>query len=139
VVLVAVPHEAFDVVRSESDMGGRVSLVAIALWTVEDLEFIAHEESEALNIEGQHGVATKLAENIHRIANRTPPEPYWNLGRPPPPHNSTKKPRRSGASSHSGGGMQADIPDQGLQPDCVYRAECAEGPTLRISELRRLP
>lgn len=38
-----------------------------------------------------------------------------------------------------GGGIQADIPDQGLQPDCVYRAESAEGPALRISELRRLP
>ncbi len=63
VVLVAVPHEAFDVVRSESDMGGRVSLVAIELWTVEELEFIAHKGFEALNIEDQHGVATKLAEN----------------------------------------------------------------------------
>jgi hypothetical protein len=103
------------VVRSESDMGGRVSLVAIALWTVEELEFIAHEESEALNIEGQHGVATKLAENIHRIANRTPPEPYWNLGRPPPPHNSTKNPAGAGLLRIAGAGLIA-------KPATAFRA-----------------
>jgi hypothetical protein len=63
VVLVAVPHEAFDVVRSEADMGGRVSLVAIELWSGPELEFIAHTGFEALNIEDRHGVATKLAEH----------------------------------------------------------------------------
>jgi hypothetical protein len=63
VVLVAVPHEAFDVVRSEADMGGRVSLVAIELWSVQELEFIAHKGFEALNIEDGHGVGTKLAEH----------------------------------------------------------------------------
>ena len=63
VVLIAVPHEAFDVVRSEADMGGRVSQLAIELWSVEELEFIAQKGFEALNIDDQHGVATKLAEN----------------------------------------------------------------------------
>ena len=63
VVLIAVPHEAFDVVRSEADMGGRVSQLTIELWSVEELEFIAQKGFEALNIDDQHGVATKLAEN----------------------------------------------------------------------------
>jgi hypothetical protein len=62
-VLIAVPHEAFDVVRSEADMGGRVSQLAIELWSVEELEFIAQKGFEALNIIDEHGVATKLAEN----------------------------------------------------------------------------
>jgi hypothetical protein len=63
VVLIAVPHEAFDVVRSEADMGGRVSQLAIELWSIEELEFIAQKGFEALNTDDQHGVATKLAEN----------------------------------------------------------------------------
>ena len=63
VVLIAVPHEAFDVVRSEADMGGRVSQLTIEPWSVEELEFIARKGFEALNIDDQHGVATKLAEN----------------------------------------------------------------------------
>lgn len=65
VVLIAVPYEAFDVVRSESDMGGRVNQVAIALWSVSELEFIAQRGFEALNIKDTHGVATKLAENSY--------------------------------------------------------------------------
>jgi len=63
VVLIAVPHEAFDVVRNESDMGGRVSQLAIEFWTVEELEFIAEKGFEALAIDDQHGVGTRLAEN----------------------------------------------------------------------------
>jgi hypothetical protein len=54
VVLIAVPHEAFDVVRSEADMGGRVSQLAIELWSVEELEFIAQKGFDALNINDQH-------------------------------------------------------------------------------------
>jgi hypothetical protein len=63
VILIAVPHEAFDVVRNESDMGGRVSQLAIELWTVNELEFIAERGFDALSIDDQHGVGTKLAEN----------------------------------------------------------------------------
>jgi hypothetical protein len=63
VVLIAVPHEAFDVVRSESDMGGRVSQLAIELWSVEELQFIAEKGFEALSINDQHGIGRSLAEN----------------------------------------------------------------------------
>lgn len=63
VVLIAVPHEAFDVVRNESDMGGRVSQLAIEFWTVEELKFIAEKGFAALAIEDKHGIGTTLAEN----------------------------------------------------------------------------
>jgi hypothetical protein len=63
VVLIAVPHEAFDVVRSESDMGGRVSQLAIELWSVEELQFIAEKGFEALSINDPHGIGRSLAEN----------------------------------------------------------------------------
>jgi hypothetical protein len=62
-VLIAVPHEAFDVVRSESDMGGRVSQLAIELWSVEELQFIAEKGFDALSINDRHGVGRSLAKN----------------------------------------------------------------------------
>jgi hypothetical protein len=63
VVLIAVPHEAFDVVRSESDMGGRVSQLGIELWSVDELEFIAQRGFEALSINDQAEIARTLAES----------------------------------------------------------------------------
>jgi hypothetical protein len=62
VVLIAVPHEAFDVVRNESDMGGRVSQLRTEAWSVEELHFIAERGFEALNIVDPDDVARKLAE-----------------------------------------------------------------------------
>jgi hypothetical protein len=62
VILIAVPHEAFDVVRNEADMGGRVSQLRIAQWSVPELHFIAQRGFEALNIDDQRGVGMKLAE-----------------------------------------------------------------------------
>lgn len=63
IVLIAVPHEAFDVVRSESDMGGRVSQLAIEPWSVKELQFIAEKGFEALSINDQHGIGRSLAES----------------------------------------------------------------------------
>lgn len=37
VLLIAVPHEAFDVVRNEADMGGRLSQLRIASWSIAEL------------------------------------------------------------------------------------------------------
>ncbi|MEA2257135.1 MAG: hypothetical protein QOG35_3180 [Solirubrobacteraceae bacterium] len=61
VILIAVPHEAFDVVRNEADMGGRLSQLRIELWSVDELRFIAERGFDALNIEDQHSVGDKLA------------------------------------------------------------------------------
>jgi len=63
VVLIAVPHEAFDVVRNESDMGGRVSQLRIDPWSIDELEVIAERGFDALSIDDQAGVGTTLASN----------------------------------------------------------------------------
>ena len=61
VVLIAVPHEAFDVVRREPDMGFRVAQLPIKPWSQEELEFIAERGFEALAIDDRHGIGAKLA------------------------------------------------------------------------------
>ncbi|WP_146240000.1 ATP-binding protein [Prauserella flavalba] len=66
VVLVAVPHEAFEVVRREPDMSGRVWNLRIEPWTKDELIFIAKKGFEALNVaDPEDVVATKLAEHSY--------------------------------------------------------------------------
>jgi len=45
VILASVPHRAFDVVRVEKEMTGRLEQVAIPFWSQDDLEGIAHRGS----------------------------------------------------------------------------------------------
>jgi hypothetical protein len=61
VVLIAVPHEAFEVVRREPDMGFRVERLEINAWSQKELEFIAERGFDALAIDDRHGVGGKLA------------------------------------------------------------------------------
>lgn len=65
VVLIAVPHEAFNAVRNEPDMGGRVSHLGIELWSADELRYIAERGFEALNIADEHGIGQRLAENSY--------------------------------------------------------------------------
>jgi hypothetical protein len=50
VIMVAVPHEAFEVVRQEPDMDGRVWQLKISHWKLGELQFIADEGFQALNV-----------------------------------------------------------------------------------------
>lgn len=65
VVMIAVPHEAFDVVHNEPDMGFRVSQLSIASWSLDELTFIAERGFEALAIRDTGAVASTLAENSY--------------------------------------------------------------------------
>jgi hypothetical protein len=51
VVLVAVPHRAYDAVRVEREMTGRVTVIEVGFWSEADLLGIAHVGFEALNAE----------------------------------------------------------------------------------------
>ncbi|NEK85418.1 ATP-binding protein [Blastococcus saxobsidens] len=64
VIMIAVPHEAFQIVREEPDMGGRVWHQQIRHWDEDELRFIARMGFEALGIiDDGEVVAAKLAEN----------------------------------------------------------------------------
>jgi hypothetical protein len=65
VVMIAIPPEAFDVVRSEPDMGFRVGQLAIAAWSGDELGFIAERGFEALAIEDPDDVGATLAANSY--------------------------------------------------------------------------
>lgn len=52
VVMIAVPHEAFEAVRREPDMTGRVWNLQIEHWTLDELLHIARSGAEALNLTG---------------------------------------------------------------------------------------
>lgn len=53
VILIAVPHEAFEAVRAEPDMDARVWQLRLAPWSQDELQFIAREGFHALNIDDE--------------------------------------------------------------------------------------
>ena len=65
VVLIAIPHEAFEVVRNEADMGGRVSQLEIDIWSQGELEFIAERGFAALNIVDNQNIGVTLAASCY--------------------------------------------------------------------------
>jgi hypothetical protein len=60
VVLIAVPHEAFEPVRAEPDMNGRVWQLEVEPWDMDELMFIAREGFTALNIVDRDGRVGKI-------------------------------------------------------------------------------
>jgi hypothetical protein len=50
VIVVAVPHRAYDSVRIETEMTGRVEQLPIAFWSAEELRLIPREGFAALNV-----------------------------------------------------------------------------------------
>jgi hypothetical protein len=59
VILIAVPHEAFEVVRSEPDMDARMWQLRIQHWSVEELELLGEQGCAALNIVDEGGAVRR--------------------------------------------------------------------------------
>lgn len=59
VVLIAVPQDAFDVVRAESDMLGRVWQLSVDPWTEEELGYIGQQGFDALSLADDSNAITK--------------------------------------------------------------------------------
>ena len=63
VVVVAVPHRAYDVLRVEKEMTGRVQQLSIGFWSNVELRGIAETGFNALNVIDEGGIiAARLAE-----------------------------------------------------------------------------
>lgn len=60
VVVLSVPHRAFDVERAETEMTGRVERIQMNLWSHENLSQIAIQGFNALNIEIDYGLIDRL-------------------------------------------------------------------------------
>ncbi|MFD1605264.1 hypothetical protein ACFSJW_01580 [Flavobacterium artemisiae] len=60
-VILAVPHRAFDSVKVESEMTGRVSQLSIPLWEINELEEIANLGFKKLNVSCEPTIITHLA------------------------------------------------------------------------------
>jgi len=61
VILASVPHRAYDSVRVEKEMTGRVEQLAIPVWRHAELLSIASEGFAALNIDDPSKIAEQLA------------------------------------------------------------------------------
>lgn len=59
VVFASVPHRAFDAVRVEKEMTGRVTHLRVAQWSEDELETIAHLGFEVLNVSDPSGALAK--------------------------------------------------------------------------------
>jgi hypothetical protein len=63
VIVIAVPHRAYDVVRVEKEMTGRVEQLEVGFWSDGELIAIAHQGFSALNVfDDGDGIAKRLAE-----------------------------------------------------------------------------
>jgi hypothetical protein len=66
VVLMAVPHEAFEAIRAEPDMGGRVWNLSVEPWSEEELLDIAVKGFAALHLRDRdNAVGRKLAQESY--------------------------------------------------------------------------
>jgi CBS domain-containing protein len=61
VILASVPHRAFDVVRIEKEMTGRVDQLPIDFWSDDELRGIAEKGFDALNLLAPNEVIERLA------------------------------------------------------------------------------
>jgi hypothetical protein len=59
-VVAAVPHRAYDVVRVEKEMTGRVAQLEVGFWSGEDLRHIARQGFDALNVRVDDGILDRL-------------------------------------------------------------------------------
>lgn len=62
VILITVPHRAFDVIRVETEMTGRVKQLLIPAWQTSELEKIAELGFKALNVYCDATLIRKMAE-----------------------------------------------------------------------------
>ncbi|MBD2328637.1 hypothetical protein [Alkalinema sp. FACHB-956] len=62
VILITVPHRAFDVIRVEKEMTGRVKQLQIPAWQASELEKIAELGFRALNVHCNPELVRKMAE-----------------------------------------------------------------------------
>ncbi|MGV9827176.1 hypothetical protein [Gordonia sp. NPDC003429] len=62
VVLIAIPSQAFDPVRNEQDLNGRIKALPVPEWQVDELSLIAQQGFSLLNVDDQGGaLASELA------------------------------------------------------------------------------
>jgi hypothetical protein len=60
VILVSVPHRAFDAVRVEREMTGRVAQLAVPYWSDDELREIAERGFAALNVQADRALTERL-------------------------------------------------------------------------------
>ncbi len=61
-IVVAVPHRAYDVVRVEKEMTGRVAQLEVGFWDDGDLREIADRGFDALNVSDENGLISRLVD-----------------------------------------------------------------------------
>ena len=62
VILITVPHRAFDVIRAEKEMTGRVKQLEIPAWKTSELKKIAELGFKELNVRCTPEIITKMAQ-----------------------------------------------------------------------------
>ncbi|MEU8320774.1 hypothetical protein AB0C33_20675 [Nonomuraea sp. NPDC048881] len=62
VIVISVPHRAYDVVRVEKEMTGRVEQLEVGFWSKSELLAIAQRGFEALNVVDAESIAERLAD-----------------------------------------------------------------------------
>lgn len=66
VILISVPYHGLDIVKAEYDLEGRVDVVSMPEWSVDDLRQIGEKGFTALNVEYPEWVVSRLAEEAQQ-------------------------------------------------------------------------
>lgn len=61
VVIIAIPHHRYDVIKIEKEMSARIMQIQIPLWSEEELQFIPETGFDLLNVEVNSTLIKKLA------------------------------------------------------------------------------
>lgn len=69
VIVLAVPHRAYDALKVETEMTGRVTQLEIGLWNDEDLAEIARKGFSALNLHSDKATIQSLAHECYGSPN----------------------------------------------------------------------
>lgn len=61
VIIIAVPHRAYDALKVETEMTGRVTQLSIKLWELEELKQIAYSGFKELNVNSSDEIISMFA------------------------------------------------------------------------------
>lgn len=62
VIIIAIPHKRYDAMKVEKEMTGRISIIAIPSWSLEELKYIARTGFKKLKFEVTEDVISLLAD-----------------------------------------------------------------------------
>ena len=132
VILIAVPHRAYDAVSVEKEMTGRVKQLQIPVWEINELEQIAELGFKALKIHCDGSLTEKMAKEAFES-----PHLMQDFCASLCKANDVRKTRTSDFKLHEPNNWQAFLRDMASDTSKLAFERLAIGPRQRTDRIRR--